>query len=41
MSHDNIREMLANIEETVTENFPSPPRYRNDNEGVWESAFGS
>jgi hypothetical protein len=33
MSRDNIREMLANIEEAVTENFVSPPRYRNDNEG--------
>jgi hypothetical protein len=33
MSRDNIREMLANIEEAVTENFASPPRYRNDNEG--------
>jgi hypothetical protein len=33
MNRDNIREMLANIEEAVTENFASPPRYRNDNEG--------
>jgi len=32
MSRDNIREMLADIEEAVTENL-SPPRYRNDNEG--------
>jgi len=33
MSRDNIREMLAGIEEAVTENL-SLPRYRNDNEGV-------
>jgi len=33
MSRDNIREMLADIEEAVTENFASLPRYRNDNEG--------
>src|SRR5262245_57315272 len=32
MSRDNIREMLAGIEEAVTENV-SLPRYRNDNEG--------
>jgi hypothetical protein len=32
MTRDNIREMLANIEEAVTENLVSPPRYRNDNE---------
>ena len=32
MSRDNIREMLADIEEAVTENL-SLPRYRNDNEG--------
>jgi hypothetical protein len=32
MNRDNIREMLANIEEAVTENLASPPRYRNDNE---------
>ena len=32
MSRDNIREMLADIEEAVAENL-SLPRYRNDNEG--------
>jgi hypothetical protein len=31
MNRDNVREMLANIEEAVTENLVSPPRYRNDN----------
>src|SRR5262245_43884363 len=33
MNRDNVRELLASIEEAVTENFASPPRYRNDNEG--------
>jgi hypothetical protein len=31
MNRDNIREMLADLEEAVTE--ASLPRYRNDNEG--------
>jgi hypothetical protein len=33
MSRDNIREMLADIEGAVAENFASLPQYRNDNEG--------
>src|SRR6516162_1362363 len=33
MSRDNIREMLADIEEAVTGTF-APPRYRNANPGA-------